>query len=89
MEFLHPDTGQLLYYYGMALNGEEEVINYIDYIQFSFTMISTLGYGDIHPTMGLTKMVAIRETFVGTAPFAVVLGCVTKGLVILKQKRKE
>jgi hypothetical protein len=84
MEFLHPDTGQLLYYYGMALNGEEEIINYIDYSFFSFTTISTLGYGDIHPPTGLIKMLVISKMFVGTVTFALVLGCVTKGLVIFK-----
>jgi hypothetical protein len=58
----------------MAFSGAEGIINYIDYSYFSFTTLSTLGYGDIHPPIGLAKMVAISEAFVGTVTFALVLG---------------
>ncbi len=89
MAALHPETSQLLYYYGMAFSGAEGIINYIDYLYFRFTTISTLGHGDIHPTTGLAKMLAISEAFLGMVTFALVLGCVTKGLIIRKQKQND
>jgi hypothetical protein len=44
---------------------------------FSFTSISTFGYGDIHLTTGLAKILAISEAFVGTVTFALVFGCLS------------
>ena len=60
-----------------------------DLLYFSFITLTTTGYGDIVPTIGLVKMLAIFETVIGTIFIAVFMARLVGHLTISTGKKKN
>ncbi len=73
-------SGQVRYWYGLALISLNGPVDLLDYFYFSLSTISTVGYGDIHPISPLAKILAMSEALMGTASFALIVGSVMKGI---------
>ncbi|HUU57132.1 MAG TPA: ion channel [bacterium] len=67
------------------------LVDYSDFVLFSFATLTTLGYGDITPLTHITQVVAVLESIIGVLYVAVLVGGLV-GMVIserLEQKRHE
>lgn len=70
-------TGTVFYHYFMPLK-------WLDAIYFSVITITTVGYGDIHPTNDITKIFTIFYVLIGVGIIASSLNIIVK---ISAQKR--
>ncbi|WP_027184256.1 potassium channel family protein [Desulfovibrio inopinatus] len=52
-----------------------------DFIYFSVVVITTLGFGDIHPVTSDAKLLVSFECLVGYVMFALIVGVITRGIV--------
>lgn len=50
---------------GFTTNNGHDIKNFIDAFYFTCVTVTTLGYGDITPTMTITKIIVIIESLVG------------------------
>lgn len=60
----------------------------VDYIYFSFTTMTTLGYGDLSPAFGTAKMAAIIEAIVGQLYLVTVVAVVVGRLGSQRRSQK-
>ena len=60
-----------------------------DLLYFSFITLTTTGYGDIVPTIGIVKMLALFETVIGTIFIAVFMARLVGNLAISAGKKKN
>lgn len=72
-------TGTVFYHYFMPLS-------WLDALYFSVITITTVGYGDIHPTNDITKIFTIFYVLIGVGIIAASLNILVK---IAAQKRLE
>lgn len=65
-----------------------ENLSFVDAFYFNITTMSTVGYGDIHPTRQISRLFAVLLIVMGGATF---LGVVANGseLMLLKRERRE
>jgi hypothetical protein len=65
-----------------------ENLSFIDAFYFNITTMSTVGYGDIHPTREVSRLFAVLLIVMGGATF---LGLVANGseMMLLKRERQE
>ncbi|WDE98642.1 potassium channel family protein [Lentisphaera profundi] len=66
--FSFPETRVL-----MELNKESGLPHMFDLMYHSFVTLSTLGYGDIHPRDGLSRMLCITEALIGQIYLVVIV----------------
>jgi voltage-gated potassium channel len=52
----------------------------IDAIYFSIVLMTTVGFGDIHPLSAVAKCIVAVECLVGYVMFAVLIGLVVRGV---------
>jgi len=60
-----------------------------DLLYFSFITLTTTGYGDIVPTLGIVKMLALFETVIGTIFIAVFMARLVGHLAISAGKKEK
>jgi voltage-gated potassium channel len=72
-------TGTVFYHFFMPLK-------WIDAIYFSVITITTVGYGDIHPTNDITKIFTIFYVLIGVGIIAASLNILVK---VAAQRRLE
>jgi len=65
-----------------------ENISFPDAVYYTLVTISTVGYGDIHPTTGLGKIVAVILIITGVGTFLGVIGNATE-LMISREEAKN
>jgi len=68
IEILHPGS----FYYD-NVNNLDNSISWIKIIYFSFTTLTTLGYGDIKPLTDMTQIVSIIEAMLGVLYMAILI----------------
>lgn len=64
-------TGTVFYHYFMPLN-------WLDAVYFSVITITTVGYGDIHPTNDITKIFTIFYVLIGVGIIAASLNIIVR-----------
>ena len=52
----------------------ESILEISDAIYFSFVTLTTLGYGEIHPTISSTKFLVIIESLIGVVYLSMIIG---------------
>ena len=61
----------------MSLNFNNQyspnITSFIDSFYFSTITLATLGYGDIHPTSNLTKLLAVTEVIIGIFLISIII----------------
>ncbi len=78
-------TGTIFYHYFMPLK-------WLDALYFSVITITTVGYGDIHPTNDITKIFTIFYVLIGVGIIAASLNIIVRAAAqrrIEKQKSKR
>ena len=78
-------TGTVFYHYFMPLK-------WVDAVYFSVITITTVGYGDIHPTNDITKIFTIFYVLIGVGIIAASLNIIVRTAAqrrIEKQKNKR
>jgi hypothetical protein len=60
-----------LRFVGSFVDGEAPMARYV---YFSFTTLTTIGYGDVLPTHPLSRMLAVSEALIGQLYPAVLIG---------------
>ena len=75
----------LLVFNAQALTLEKPII-FMDLLYFSFTTLSTLGYGDIAPVSGVARNLAVLETVCGQLYIAIFVARIV-GLHLMKNPR--
>lgn len=64
-----------------------EGLSFLDALYFSIVTVATVGYGDIHPTTTVGKILAIALIITGVGTFLEVIASITQ--VMLKRRDKE
>lgn len=64
------------------------LVDYSDFVLFSFATLTTLGYGDITPLTHITQVVAVFESIIGVLYVAVLVGGLV-GMLISEQLAKK
>ncbi len=58
-----------------------------DFIYFSVVVMTTLGFGDIHPVTSDAKLLVSFECLVGYVMFALIVGVITRGIVSTRKQQ--
>ena len=65
-----------------------KLVDYSDYVLFSFATLTTLGYGDITPLTHLAQVLAVLESMIGVLYVAVLVGGLV-GMLISEHLAKK
>jgi hypothetical protein len=86
LELLQPGSFHI-----SAQTNPNSLVDYSDFVLFSFATLTTLGYGDITPLTHITQVVAVLESIIGVLYVAVLVGGLVGMLISehLEQKRRE
>ncbi|TKB47210.1 two pore domain potassium channel family protein [Thalassotalea mangrovi] len=80
-------------YAGAAFNGVEEGLQWHqllpDFVYFSFVTITTLGFGDISPSIPMTKFLVYLEATVGQFYLAILVASLVGGRVTNRSTQEE
>jgi hypothetical protein len=71
-----------------AQTNPTSLVDYSDFVLFSFATLTTLGYGDITPLTHLTQVFAVLESVIGVLYVAVLVGGLV-GMLISEQLDKK
>ncbi|UCH78126.1 MAG: hypothetical protein JSU81_10450 [Candidatus Coatesbacteria bacterium] len=71
-----------------AQTNPNNLVDYSDFVLFSFATLTTLGYGDITPLTHLTQVVAVLESILGVLYVAILVGGLV-GLLISERLDKK
>jgi hypothetical protein len=68
----------------------QQISGFVDALYFSTVTITTLGYGEIHPTSTLTKLLVVIQVIVGIVMLSAILSTsISVALQEQKQSKKE
>ena len=84
--FLH---GVMQYFYpgAYALGGTPQALNMGDFIYFSFTALTTAGFGDITPVLIHSRYLTILEMITGVMYVAILIARLTGVYPVIEPKR--
>jgi potassium channel subfamily K, other eukaryote len=74
---------------GTSLTGGGRRWTFVDSIYFSITTITTVGYGDLHPTTPLSRLFTSIFALVGVIGVGMALGVVTQYIVDKSEEKKQ
>ncbi len=69
----------------MAFSNPDSTSFLMDSLYFSVVMMTTVGFGDIHPISYTAKMLVTFQCFVSYFMFALIIGILTRGIIMPKQ----
>lgn len=69
LELLHPGSFEI-----RAQINPNKIVDYSDFVLFSFATLTTLGYGDITPLTHLAQVLSVLESMIGVLYVAVLVG---------------
>lgn len=83
LELLHPGSFEI-----RAQVNPNKIVDYSDFVLFSFATLTTLGYGDITPLTHLAQVLSVLESMIGVLYVAVLVGGLV-GILISEQLAKK
>jgi hypothetical protein len=83
LELLHPGSFEI-----RAQVNPNKLVDYSDFVLFSFATLTTLGYGDITPLTHLAQVLSVLESMIGVLYVAVLVGGLV-GILISEQLAKK
>jgi voltage-gated potassium channel len=66
-----------------------KLVDYSDFVLFSFATLTTLGYGDITPLTHLAQVLSVLESMIGVLYVAVLVGGLVGMLISEHLERKH
>ncbi|HXZ95838.1 MAG TPA: potassium channel family protein, partial [Burkholderiales bacterium] len=80
--------GVLEYFYpgAFAFNGTPKALNVAELIYFSFTALTTAGFGDITPVLMQSRFLTILETVTGVMYVAILIARLTGVYPVVDKK---
>lgn len=74
---------------GTVFYSSEEGWSYIDSVYFSVVTLTTVGYGDLHPTTTTSKLFTIAYIFIGVGLGFYILSALAKSFIEGRDKRMK
>lgn len=74
---------------GTVFYSEVEGWSYLDSLYFSVITITTVGYGDLHPTQPVSKLFTIFYIFIGMGLGIYVISTLAESIIEGRDKRKK
>ncbi len=86
LELLHPGSFEI-----RAQVNPNKIVDYSDFVLFSFATLTTLGYGDITPLTHLAQVLSVLESMIGVLYVAVLVGGLVGMLIseYLEKRHRE